>query len=95
MKVDERAALQKELKTPNPALDMSVDDFRRIHNIALQVVRGNISSQEISELSPKLRINLDTMIEQLLMLKDKPGVRGLEKRNPYYSPFSSKIIRDN
>jgi len=103
MRSEERTALQKEIElvfskygTDNPGVEfeMSADEFKTVRDIALHVVRGNIDQQEISGLNSRLRANLDIMIKYLLSLKSKPGMRSLEERNPYYSAFSSAIIRD-
>jgi len=74
--------------------DLSTDDYQRVRRIAMQIVHGNIDPTEVSGLNDKLRASVDAFVKHLIGLKTKPGLRGLEERNPYYSALSSGIIRD-
>lgn len=105
MAPNDHSALKKELdefstkgKEQNSSIDfskLSTNDFRKIREIALHVMHGNIDPVEISDLNPELKSSLDLMIRHLISLRDKPGLHALEELNPYYTAFSSTIIRDN
>ncbi len=101
---DERGILQREIEAPLSRygirssnigwVGLSPEESRKIQDIAFQVLRGNIDSQELSKLNPNQKAALDLAIKQLLGLKDKPGLQELEERNPYYTAFSSGLVRD-
>lgn len=105
METDETAAMQRELeavlkkygvRSPAPYLgDMSPADFQKVRKLAMHIVHGNIDPGELSALNEKLKTNLDAFVKHLIGLRMRPGLKGLEERNPYYSAFGSAIVRDN
>jgi hypothetical protein len=73
---------------------LTPDEFRRVRDIATQIIHGNIDKEEISKLNKILIGEISAMVQYLMSLKKTAPIRDLQEINPYYTPFSSRVIRD-
>ena len=75
--------------------NLTDEQFQRLRELAVGVLRGSIPTDEISKLPSVLSEQLDTMIRNIISLKGNATLREIQERNPYYNVFSSPIVRDD
>jgi argonaute-like protein implicated in RNA metabolism and viral defense len=73
---------------------LSPADSRRIRDLAMQVILGNIDRDEVAHLSKEHTAELFDMIQRIIALKGQAPLQDLQERNPYYDVFGSKMVRD-
>jgi len=101
----EREVVRKEIETVleeygiNPVSQshsrLAPDKFRKVRDVAMQIIHGNIDREEISKLDKSLTDELSAMVQHLMSFKKAAPLRELQEINPYYTPFGSKVIRDS
>lgn len=79
---------------PDPATSLSAEDAVLVRDVALRIIRGDIDREELLSLSDSLTNEVTMAVQRLMALKDTRPIRELEERNPYYSAFQPKVIRD-
>jgi hypothetical protein len=77
-----------------PGSELSLEELRRVRDVATHIVDGNIDREEISKLGKKLFDELPATVQSLISLQGTAKLRELQEINPYYTVFHPKIIQD-
>jgi hypothetical protein len=80
--------------TSDLATSLSAEDAVHVRSVALRIIQGDIDREELLALSEGLANEVTITVQRLMALKNTPPIRDLEERNPYYSVFQPKVIRD-
>jgi len=81
--------------SPLATTGLSVQDLRRLRDVAVSIIQGNIDRDEVAKLGKEAAEQLTAMVNHLMSLRASDRLRELQEVNPYYSAFGSKIVRDN
>jgi hypothetical protein len=73
---------------------LNADELRIVRDVANRIIHGKIDKNEITNLNKMLADEIPVMVQYLMSLKNRSPIRGIQETNPYYEPFSSKVVRD-
>jgi hypothetical protein len=86
--------LKSELESPLYPQGSSVGVNSKILQIARQIIESNFDKSQIANLDRDLLPMVSATIQKMMSSSSVGSAHELEEINPYYTPFSSKLIRD-
>ena len=78
---------------PGPPPKPSPEDLRKIKDVAMRIVQGDINLDEISELNQRFATELTAMVQRTISFYNSAALRRLQESNRYYEPFPARIVR--
>ena len=79
---------------PGPPPKPSPEDLRKIRDVAMRIVQGDINLDEISEFNERFGSELTTMVQRTISFYNSPALRRLQESNRYYDSSPARIVRD-